>query len=129
MEQTELKANGLCLVFKTNKLSLDLWKTAILKRVEYICGEIICVRIICDNKFDSVKLQVTDKDDMTTIYSIHFWDTGSITVQRNYVSQWCDFEDLRELINKLKNSDINSIESLITSALCETPLNNTSAGV
>ena len=86
---------------------MDLWKTATFKRAEYLRDEITCVRIICGNKFDSVKLQVADKVDMTTVYSIQFFNTGSITVQGNYVSQWCDFEfeDLRELVKKLENSD------------------------
>ena len=41
----------------------------------------------------------------------------------NYVSQWCDFEfeELCELVNKVENSDKDSF----TSALCETPWNNT----
>ena len=70
MEQTELKANGLCVVFKTNQSRLGLWKTAIFKRAEYLCDGITCVTLICGNKFDSVKLQVADKDDITTTYSI-----------------------------------------------------------
>ena len=83
MEQTKLKANGLCVVFKTNESRLDLWKTAILnlKRAKYLRDEITRVRIIYGNKFDSVKLQVADKDDIITIYSIQFFNTGSVTVQ------------------------------------------------
>ena len=56
-----------------------------------------------------------------------FFNTGSITMQENYVSQWCDFEfeDLRELVNKLENSNKNLNGSLIISALCETPWNDT----
>ena len=62
MEQTELKANGLCVVFETNESRLDLWKTAILKRAKYLHDEITRVRIIYGNKFDSIKLQVADKE-------------------------------------------------------------------
>ena len=102
-------------------------KLQILKRAKYLRDEITSVRIIYGNKFDSVKLQVADKDDITTIYSIQFFNTGSVTVQGNYVSQWCEFEfeDLCELVNKLENSDKDSYESLIKSALCETHWNNT----
>ena len=98
-----------------------------MKRAKYLYDEITGVRIIYGNKFDSVKLQVADKDNITTIYSIQFFNTGSVTVQGNYVSQWCEFEfeDLRELVNKLENSDKDSYESLITSSLCETHWNNT----
>ena len=32
--------------------------------------KIMCVRIICGNKFDSVKLQLEDKDEITIIYRI-----------------------------------------------------------
>ena len=65
---------------------MDLWKTAILKRAKYLQDEITRVRIIYGNKFDSVKLQVADKDDITTIYSIQFFNTGSVTMQVMLVS-------------------------------------------
>ena len=67
-----LKVNGLCVVFKTNESRLDLWKTAILKRAKYLLDEITRVRIIYGNKFDSVKLQVADKDDIKLFIAYNF---------------------------------------------------------
>ena len=79
MKQTELKANGLCVVFKTNEWCLNLWKTAIFKRAEYLPDETTCVGLMYVHNFDSVKLQVVDKDDIKT-YNMQCFNTGSITV-------------------------------------------------
>ena len=56
---------------RIHDLIVDLLiRNAIFNRAEYFRDEIMCVRIICGNKFDSVKLQVEDKDDVTIIHSI-----------------------------------------------------------
>ena len=50
------------------------------------------MKVTFGKKFDSAKLEVFDEDTLLTVYSIQFFETGSVTIQGNYVSQWCTFE-------------------------------------
>ena len=112
--------------FETSKTRLRHWKTAVSKRLDFIKSTTTDVKVTFGKKFDSAKLEVFDGDTLLTVYGIQFFETGSITVQGNYVSQWCTFEciGLKQLVDKLEKSDSTLHEGIIRHNLLEPTWDN-----
>ena len=93
----------------------DSWRTAVFKRPDFIKSTTTDVKVTFGKKFDSAKLEVSDEDTLLTVYSIQFFETGSITIQGNYVSQWRTFEyiGIKQLVDKLEKSDSSLHENII----------------
>ena len=81
MEIVEFKSNGLCGALKTSKTRLRHWRKAVFKRLDFIQSTTTDVKVTFGKKFDSAKLEVSADVTLLTVYSIQFFDTGSITVQ------------------------------------------------
>ena len=84
------------------------------------------MKVTFSKKFDSAKLEVFDEDTLLTVYSIQFFETGSITIHGNYVSQWCTFEcvGLKQLVDKLEKRDSTLHEGIIRLNLLEPTWDN-----
>ena len=126
MENVEFKSNGLCSVLKTSKTRLRHWKTAVSKRLDFIKSTTTDAKVTFGKKFDSAKLDFFDENTLLTVYSIQFFETGSITIQGNYVSQRCTFErvGLKQLVDKFEKSDTTLHEGIITHNLLEPTWDN-----
>ena len=128
MENVEFKSNRLCGVLKTSKTRLRHWKTAVSKRLglDFIKSTTTDAKVTFGKKFDSTMLEVFDENTLLTVYSIQFFETVSITIQGNYVSQWCTFEcvGLKQLVDKLEKSDSTLHEGIIRHNLLEPTWDN-----
>ena len=84
------------------------------------------MKVTFGKKFDSAKLEVSDEDTLLTLYSIQFFETGSVTIQGNYVSQWRTFEyvGLKQLVDKLEKSNSALHEDIIRLNLLEPTCDN-----
>ena len=111
---------------KTSKTRLRRWKTAVSKRLDFIKNTTTDAKVTFSKKFDSAKLEVFDKYTSLTVYRIQFFETRSLTIQGNYVSQWCTFEcvGLKQLVDKLEKSDSTLHEGIIRSNLLEPTWDN-----
>ena len=70
-------------------------------------------KVTFGKKFNSANLEVFDENTLLTVYSIQFFETGSITIQGNYVSQWCvECVGLKQLVDKLEKSDSTLHETI-----------------
>ena len=126
MEKVEFKSNGLCGVLKASKTHLRHWKTAGSKRLDFIKSTTTDAKVTFGRKFYSAKLEVFDQNTLLTVYSIQFFETGSITIQGTHVSQWYTFEcvGLKQLVDKLEKSDSTLHEGIIRHNLLEPTWDN-----
>ena len=126
MENVEFKSNGLCGVLKTSKTRLSHWNATVSKRSDFIKSTTTYVKVTFGKKFDSAKLEVCNEDTLLKVYSIQLFETGSITIQGNYVSQWCTSEcvGLKQLVDKLEKSDSTLHEGIVRFNLLEPAWDN-----
>ena len=99
----------------------NLSASFVSKRLDFIKSTTNDVKVTFGKKFDSAKLEVFDEDTLLTVYGIQFFETGSITIQGNSVSQWCTFEcvGLKQSVDKLEKGDSTLHESIIRLNLLE----------